>query len=366
MEGYKMKKMLKVVSIVLCAAMLLMTGCSGNSGTAPASNAAPAADAAPAASGDAPAAEAITLKVGHIYSATHNEALWLEELGKRLEEASGGRLKLSIFGGGQLGTEREMAEQILLGTLDMGVSGGSTWANALNAPSLSALELPFLYKDIDGQKKVMDEVVLDFAEPVMVESGVRPLFCFSASIRGALTTTKPIKSLADISGIKMRVPENNVYVQTWTLLGANATALSWSEAYTSLSQSVVDGVEADPSTLVDANLQEVGKYYSQTNHMGTIHIVGINEAKWQSIPADLQEIFIKTTQEVSSLQVEDRKVTDQAAMDKMAEAGVEIVDVSVEEYNKMAAAVQPLYDEFDAEYGVGDVISKIRELGTAA
>lgn len=59
-------------------------------------------------------------------------------------------------------------------------------------------------------------------------------------------------------------------------------------------------------------------------------------------------------------------MTDQAAMDKMAEAGVEIVDVSVEEYNKMAAAVQPLYDEFDAEYGVGDVISKIRELGTAA
>ena len=146
-------------------------------------------------------------------------------------------------------------------------------------------------------------------------------------------------------------------------LGANATTTSWSEAYTSISSGVVDGCEADPSTLVDANLQEVTKYFSQTNHMGTIHIISINQAKWDSIPADLQQIILEESAKVSANQVESRKVADAAAIQKMEDAGIEVNAVSAEERAKMIEAEQPLYDQYANDYNLGDLIAKLQELG---
>ena len=272
--------MKKSIALIL-AVLMVFALCACGKTEAPAANntaAAPAADAAPAAS-----TETVEISLGHIYSASHNEAAALQELADNLAAASDGRIKMTIYPSSQLGSEREMAEMVTLGTLDMGLSDGPTWANALNVPEMAVFGLPFLYNGIDGEAACY-ETILEASTGFMADSGVKPLFCTTASIRGAMMATKPITSLADVSGIKMRVPEITMYVETWKNLGANATTTAWSEAYTSISSGVVDGCEADPSTLVDANLQEVTKYFSKTNHMGTIHIISINQAKWDSIP----------------------------------------------------------------------------------
>ena len=154
-----------------------------------------------------------------------------------------------------------------------------------------------------------------------------------------------------------------MYVETWKNLGANATTTAWSEAYTSISSGVVDGCEADPSTLVDANQQEVTKYFSKTNHMGTIHIISINQAKWDSIPADLQEIILTECAKISASQVESRKVADAEALDKMIAGGVEINEISAEERALMIEAEQPLYDQYATQYGLGDLIKTLQEKG---
>ena len=321
---------------------------------------------APATSGNEPSAsgDTVELSLGHIYSANHNEALALQELADNLDAASGGRIKLTIYPSSQLGSEREMAEMVSLGTLDMGLSDGPTWSNALNIPEMAVFGLPFLYSDIDGEAACYDTII-DSAAGFMEGSGVMPLFCTTASLRGTLLATKPINTLADISGIKIRVPEITMYVDTWKNMGANATTTSWSEAYTSISSGVVDGCEADPSTLVDANLQEVAKYYSETNHMGTVHIVSINQAKWDSIPEDLQQIIREECAKISASQVESRKVADAEAVQKMVDAGVVVNQVSAEERQKMIEAQQPLYDQYAEEYGLGELIATLQELGNS-
>ena len=97
--------------------------------------------------------------------------------------------------------------------------------------------------------------------------------------------------------------------------------------------------------------------------MGTIHIISINQAKWDSIPADLQEIIREECAKVSAAQVESRKVADDAALQKMIDAGVEINELSDEARAEMVAAEQTLYDQYASDYGLGDLIAKLQELG---
>ena len=356
--------MKKLISMLLAALMIFALCACGQSAAPAASNPAPAAsNPAPAAEpAKEEAKETVELSLGHIYSANHNEALAIQSLADNLAAASEGRIKMTIYPTSQLGSEREMAEMVTLGTLDMGLSDGPTWSNALNVPEMAVFGLPFLYNGIDGEAACYD-AILEASAKFMEGTGVKPLFCTTASIRGAMLATKPITCLQDVSGIKMRVPEITMYVKTWENLGANATTTAWSEAYTSISSGVVDGCEADPSTLVDANLHEVTKYFSKTNHMGTIHIISINQAKWDSIPADLQQIILDECAKVSAAQVGSRKVADAEALKKMEDGGIVINEISAEARAEMIAAEQPLYDQFATQYGLGDLIKTLQTLG---
>lgn len=252
-----------------------------------------------------------------------------------------------------------------MGSVDMAFGEGSSWANAVNKPELGVFGLPYLCSDLDGQAAIMREVVLQEGTDMMVPAGIRPLFSFSGSVRHAILNTKPIYTLDDCKGVKMRVPEVSLYVDTWKNLGANPTTTPWNDVYTAISQGVVDGAEVDPCTIVDSNLQEVTQYYSKTGHISCINILAINEAKWQTIPEEYQEIILNVGAEVQEEQVEARKVADAEAIKVMEEAGVVVNELDAGEYEKMAAAQQPMYDQYANEYGLGDLIAKLQEVGAS-
>ncbi len=344
-----MKRARKAISLILCMILCIsvLTACGNNASSAPS---------------EAAGSEVVELTLGHIYSTNHNEAEALQQLADNLATASDGRIKLTVYPSSAMGSEREMAEMVALGTLDMALSDGPTWSNTLNVPEMAVFGLPFLYNGIDGEFACYDTIIENSRE-FMKNSGVYPLFCTSASIRGAMLVNHPINSISDVRDIKMRVPEITMYVETWKNLGANATPTAWSECYTSLSSGVVDGCEADPSTLVDANLQEVTNYYSQTNHMGTIHIISINENKWNTIPAELQQIILDECAKISASQAESRKVADAAAIEAMENAGVVVNTISDKARAEMIAAQQPLYDQYANDYGLGELIDTLKELG---
>lgn len=304
----------------------------------------------------------VTLEFGHIQNPGHALAVAPEEFKAMVEEKSGGRVAVNIYPSSQLGSAREMMEQVTMGTLDMTCCDTADWAAALNIPELAVFNMPFLTKDLKTQAELIRTIVSEEVPKMLEGSGVHLLMTYSNGIRQPLLKTKPIVCLEDIKGLKMRTAETPLYVNLWNCLGASTVTSAWSEAYTLLQQGVADAVEADVTGLVNQNLQEQGKYLSKIGHLGAIYCVFINEEKWNSIPEDLQKIISECALESQEKQLAGRQESDDAAEKTMAEAGVEINEISPEERKKMKEACQPIYDEYEQNYNLGELIEQMLSL----
>jgi tripartite ATP-independent transporter DctP family solute receptor len=316
------------------------------------------------ASGTASAADVKTYEFnfGHIQNPGHDLYVAIENFAKLVGERSNGAVKIKVFPSSQLGTEREMIEQSVMGTLDIMISDPAGWSTGLELPELGVFGLPFMYNTLETQKKIIDNVVLAEFQKRSIPKGVHPMFVYSNGIRHVITKNKPIVNMDDIKGLKMRCPENPLFVGTWRALGANTVTTPWSEVYTALSQGVCDAAEADSVGLVNTNLHEVGKYLSHTGHMGGLYITSMNEKKWQTLPKEIQDIFLQVGAESSADQIANRKKSDDVAEKTMADKGVKIIEISAAERAKMRQAVEPLYQEYAQKYGMGELIEKLLEL----
>lgn len=304
----------------------------------------------------------VVLDFGHIQNPGHALAVAPEEFKALVEERSEGRIQVNLYPSSQLGSAREMMEQVTMGTLDMTCCDTADWAAALSIPELAVFNMPFLTKDLDTQAELINTIVSEEVPKMLEGSGVRLLMTYSNGIRNPLLKTKPITCLEDIQGIKMRTAETPLYVDLWNCLGASTVTSAWSEAYTLLQQGVADAVEADATGLVNQNLQEQGKYFSKIGHLGAIYCVFMSEEKWDKIPADLQEIIQECALESQNTQLEERQASDDAAEKKMEEDGVQINEVSAEERERMKDACQPIYDEYAEKYDLGDLIERMLAL----
>ncbi len=306
----------------------------------------------------------VTLEFGHIQNPGHALAIAPEEFKAMVEKRSNGQVKVNIYPSSQLGSAREMMEQVTMGTLDMTCCDTADWAAALNIPQLAVFNMPFLTKDLATQAKLIDGIVAQEVPKMLKDSNVRLLMTYSNGIRQPLLKTKPITRLEDIKGVKMRTAETPLYVDIWNCLGASTVTSAWSEAYTLLQQGVADAVEADVTGLVNQNLQEQVKYLSKIGHLGAIYCVFINKDKWDSIPKDLQDIIQKSALESQKKQLQNRQASDNAAEKAMAAAGVKINDISQKERDRMKNACQPIYDKYEKNYKLGDLIKKMLSLNS--
>lgn len=303
--------------------------------------------------------DVIEISFGHIQNPGHSLYIAAEDFKTLVEEKTKGKVKINIYPSSQLGSAREMMEQNTIGTLDMTFAATSDWAIGLDIPQLSVFELPFLYSDGDAQKKVIEEVLPEELDNMLEASKVKALFTFSNGLRNALLKDKPINTLEDIEGLKMRTPESILSVTTWKNMGAVNIVTPWSEVYTVLQQGVSDAVEADGVGLVNMNLQEVGKYYSKTAHQGNIYVTCINKDKWNSIPEDIRLLIEASSLEIMQKQLAGRQAEDEEAEKKLIDSGVIINDVSVEERTKMREAQKNIYDEYSKKYQLGELIDRL-------
>jgi len=350
----------KILAIVMAAILATMLVACGGNGTTPASQSSASA-ASPTSTTDS--GDVIELDFGHIQNAGHALAIAPEEFKALVEEKTGGRVKINIFPSSQLGTQREMIEQCAMGTLDITFSSAAELSTTLNFPTIGAFELPFLCKDLETQARLINEIVMMEAPPMFESLGLHLLNCYSNGIRNPLSKTRPIRSLDDLKGLKMRCAETPMYVNLWTALGCTVVTSPWSEAYTVVQTGVADAAEADAVGIVSVNLQEVGKYYSRMGHIAGIYPTFINQEKWNSIPADLQDIIMECAAESQAKQFADRQALDDLAEKKIADAGVEIIDVPADECAKMRAACQSIYDNFAQENNAQDLVDRLLALG---
>lgn len=290
-----------------------------------------------------------TLKFGHLANEQNiwnKAALKFKEL---VETNSEGRIEVQVFPNEQLGSEMDVINSIQLGTADMTITGESlqNWA-----PKAAMMAVPYLFRDADHMRKAVEGDVGKQIEAQITErTGLVPLAWFERGPR-ELTSNRPIKTPDDLDGLRIRVPNVPLFVDTWEALGARPTPMAFSEVFTSLQQNTIEAQENPLSLIESASFNEVQQYVDMTDHVRSWIYVVIGKQKLESMPDDLQTVVRDAASEMQAYEeklfVEDQQRLEQALKDK----GMKFVEVDQAAFAKKAepAVLDSLNDDQKALY----------------
>ena len=297
-----------------------------------------------------------TLVFASAYAEDDHQSQSLIRFGELVEEKTNGELKVEVNYGGVLGGERDVAENIQLGSIDGAILGGIL-QNFDSA--LSILEFPFLFKGPDHIKAVMNGPVGEVINERMQENiNMRYLDIVMRTSR-QLTTNKPINSLADLKGLKIRVPEMKAHLETWEALGASPTPLAFPEVYTALQVGTVDGQE-NPVPVIYANkFYEVCDYLAYTNHLPGFMMIVINDETYKSMSYENRIALQEAAREASLYN--ERILAE--SMEEIENDLAERMEFTYPDTAEFANAAKDVYKEFDDVEGFTELYLAIKEAG---
>lgn len=233
-------------------------------------------------------AEAITLKMGFVDPEGSVYVLSGHKLAEYVAEETGGKINIEIYSGAQLGSERDMYEGCQIGTIDICTVVNPVMSNFI--PEMGILDQMFLFDTVEQAHKVIDGKLGQLiAEKARVQ-GVHLVGWIEAGFRN-IFSRRPIASLDDFKGFKLRTMENPLQVASFNALGAIATPMASGEIFTALQQGTIDGNEAPLSNMLTNRWWEVEKNITNSNHLYAFIAICVSDNAWNSIPADLKPAF---------------------------------------------------------------------------
>ncbi|MDD5832977.1 MAG: TRAP transporter substrate-binding protein [Clostridiales bacterium] len=357
-----MKK--RIFAGIMAAAMVAsLTACGGGSSSTASTTAAPAETKAEAAAEtEAPAESAdqvVTLKLGHIQNEQDIWHLSAEVLAEKAKEYSNGTINIEIYPNSTLGGDRDLAEGMQMGTVDMALIAG-VLSNF--DESISLLEIPYLFhSNEEFEKIVYGPCGEEIAANVLENSGIKILDWWERGPR-LITSSRPINSVEDMKGLKIRLPEIKAMQEVFTAWGAAPTTMSWSEVYPSLQQGVIEAQENPIPFFYSGSIFEVNKYIANTEHKYEYVCITIAGDSWDKLSAAQQEALMKASAEAT--EYHNSHVSDIAAedlKDMVDNHGVTVTDPDTTGFIAIAEEVAPKYAE---SIGYLDLYNKIQaELG---
>ena len=281
----------------------------------------------------------------------------VENMGKKLEAATQGRLGIQMYASMQLGGEKEAIEQAQVGALQL--ARVSVGALGPVVDDLNVFNLPFLFRDTAHMDKVIDGPIgQELLDKVTDNPNTHlvGLAFMDAGARNLYDTKKPIKDIADVKGLKVRVMGNPMFVDMMNAIGGNGVAMGYDQVFSALQTGVVDGAENNPPSFYFDNHYQVAKYYTLTEHLIVPEILVFSRPTWDTLSKDDQTLIKKLAREA---QLEERRLwneKEQQAIDKMKAAGIEIIMIS--DKTPFQKAVKPVWDKYGAKYA--ELIKRIQ------
>jgi tripartite ATP-independent transporter DctP family solute receptor len=292
------------------------------------------------------AQDKMVIKASDVHPPGYPNIVAMENMGKKLEKETNGRLTMQMYHSMQLGGEKEMIEQAQVGALQ--IARVSVGALGPIVDDLNVFNMPFIFRDENHMRKVIDGPI---GEELLAKVTASParlvgLGWMDAGTRNVYTS-KPITKPADLKGLKMRTMGNPLFVETMNAMGGNGVPLGYNELYSALQTHVVDGAENNPPSMLTANHYQIVKVYSLTGHLIIPEMFVFSKTSWDKLsPAD-QALIRKHSREV---QMEQRVLWDKyvgEAETKLKAAGVQFVPADKEAFFK---ATQPIRDKYGAKY----------------
>jgi tripartite ATP-independent transporter DctP family solute receptor len=299
----------------------------------------------------------MVLKASDVHPDGYPTVEAVQSMGKKLEAATNGRLSIQMFASMQLGGEKEAIEQAQVGAIQL--ARVSVGALGPVIDDLNVFNLPFLFRNTAHMQKVIDGPIgQELLDKVTNNPQARlvGLCWMDAGARNMYDTKKPIKSIADLKGLKVRVMGNPMFVDMMNDLGGNGVAMGYDQVFSALQTGVVDGAENNPPSFYFDNHYQVAKYYTMTEHLIVPEMLVFSKRTFDGMSKDDQALILKFGKEA---QQEERALwikKEEDALTKMKAAGIEIIPVA--DKKPFQDAVKPVWDKYGAKYA--DTIKRIQ------
>ena len=280
-------------------------------------------------------------------------------MGKKLEAATGGRLSVQMYPSMQLGGEKEMIEQAQVGAL--AIARISVGPMGPLVPELNVFNLPFMFRDDAHMEKVIDGPIGDELLKKLSEhptAGLIGLCWMNAGTRNVYNSKRPVRTIEDLKGLKIRMMGNPVFVDTMNALGGNGVAMGYDQLMSALQTGVVDGAENNAPTYATGQHFRYAKYFSLTGHLMIPEILVFSKKIWDTLGKDDQALIAKFGKEA---QLDERKrwyEMEDKSVKQIEAAGVEII--KIDDKRPFQEAVKPVWEKYGKQQA--DLIKRIQEV----
>jgi len=290
----------------------------------------------------------MTLKIADNHPAGYPTGQALANFGKKLDAATNGEIKFRLFDGGVLGSEKEVIEQVQIGAVQ--VSRVSLGIIGPIVPEVNAFNMPFVFRDADHMRKVVDGEIGQEMLDKITNSGFNLVgLAWMDGGSRSLYTKKPVRSFDDLKGMKVRVMGNPMFIETMNAMGGTGIAMDTGEVFSALQSGVIDGAENNPPTLLEHNHYQVTKYYTQTHHLILPEPVVMSKATWDKLSPEQQELVKKLAREAQTEQRELWIAKEKQSEEKLKAAGVEYIDIDRTPFYEATAPIRAKYGTQFAE-----------------
>lgn len=284
--------------------------------------------------------------------------MWKEEVEKR----TNGRVAIQYLHSRQLGEERQLFEGVQSGTVDAMVGSSISLTVFAGKPSFEALQLPFLITSYDTQAKVLSSDAAYALLQDLDTSGIKGLSLFEGGQRHYLSTKGPVRTMAELAGMKTRVMNMPMHLAIWEAAGAAPVGMNYGEIYTSLETGIIDGVEINVSSLESERFHDAAKHFTYTGHYFWPGMLIANKAKFDTLPQDIQDIMLQAGRDIIVPQVMATKESEALIAKKMAEEEG-VLFYEFDEKEKMRELMAPLIEErIKSDPGIAAFVETVRAI----
>ena len=323
----------KLVALVLTLVMVLsiLSGCGAKTSE----------------SGEAEAPkEKIVLKLGHTGAPDHPYQKASEMFAEIVSTKTEGMLEIQIFPSDQLGKQKELVEGAQLGTVDMVLTSDVLLSGF--EPKMGALNLPFLFKDYDHVVNALNGEAGQELSDALLQKNLKVIGWWENGFRHITNSKNVIESPEDLKGLKIRTPSGTVFVDTFNMIGASATPMSFGELYSALQLNTVDGQENPTTHVLTQKFYEVQDYLSLTYHIHVAEPLLMSKAVYDELPAEYQQILLEAGEEVSHWSYKTTKESEAAEIEEIKATGMTVTNPDVDAFRE---ATKVVYDKYEEQFG---------------
>jgi TRAP-type transport system periplasmic protein len=296
-------------------------------------------------------------KVAFVQNIDHPHGIGAKKFGELLEQKSGGKMKAKAFGGGSLGGDAQVISSLQGGVVEMTLVSPGLLTGLIK--EFSVFDLPFMFTSYREVDAVMDGPVGTRLLDMLTDKGLIGLGYWDHGFRNITNARRPINRMEDISGLKVRVIQIPIFIDTFSALGANPVPLPFPELYTALETGTVDGQENPFASIETSKFYEVQKYAATTGHVYNPLVAIFSKKIWDKLTEDERRIVQEAATEAGLYERKVSREANEKSMQTLRGEGMQITELSVEEIDRMRQKVKPVTDKYTQSIGP-DLVAEVQ------